>query len=182
MKRILLILLPILIVGGILLLLSSFRQVEELTDQEKRAITRFHQELVRTEKQKTTGIFQKDDFEAISQWVESLHQDDHVHVFGIQFGEELDEAPESVFAQIDARLHKEIYVKDKVFQDFFLILNADLARAKETYQKRESHDILHDLSHFVFTDEVDNTKQWGNTETVQYMKEKGLQMIKNESK
>lgn len=184
MKRIFSIIAPFLILAFVLYILIGFRHVETLSAEEKQAIERYRQELVKgtiTDGRQGEGIFYKEDFDKIAYSLDRLHQHANYVNFGSEWGYLIDNAPEE-FANVIAVLNKKEYVSDSKHRDFFNALRADLSEAKATFPSRESHDILDDLSTLVFIEEILDERQWGNPKTIQVMKEKGLVLIKEGSK
>jgi hypothetical protein len=183
MKRIWSILSSFLVIGVILFILIDFRRVETLSAEEKQAIDRYRQELVKgtlLSRKQHDGIFYQQDFEAIAQSLDALHQHDHYYVFGPAWGEKLAN-PRREFAKVEAILRKPVYANDTRHRDFFQALWQDLGIAKKKLNTRESHDILDDLSTLVFTKEIGEQKQWSHSKTLQVMKEQGLQLIKEDA-
>lgn len=180
MKRLISILSPLFILAIVLYILIDFRHVEELTAEEKQAIERYRQELVKgTLLTKKEGIFYKEDFDAISKSLDLLHQHDHYFVFGSEWGDRLSN-PQGEYAKVEAIINKPDYVNNSKHHAFFQALREDLSIAKQNIGTRKSHDILDDLATLVFTEEITEDRQWSNAKTIQVMKDMGLKLIKED--
>lgn len=182
MKRLLRIFIPFFVLGLVLFILIDFRHVETLSAEEKQAIERYRQELIKgtlLNDNTDEGIFYQQDFDVIAKSLHRLHEDEHYHVFGPQWGTKIPDK-NAEFAKITAIINKKEYTSDLKHQDFFAALKADLAEAQKKYGTRESHDILDDLATLVFTKKIYDERQWGETKTIQLMKEKGLKLIKEQ--
>jgi hypothetical protein len=182
MKRLLQILTPFLIIGAILFFLMDFRHVEQLSPEEKQAIEKYREQLVKGTllDKPDEGIFRREDFDAIARSLDALHQHDHYYVFGPEWGAPLDH-PESEFQNIESIINQPEYVNNGKYFAFFQAFRQDLNQAKNNLGTRASHDILDDLSTLVFTDEIVEDRQWSQSETIRVMKETGLKLIKEEN-
>jgi len=180
MKRLISILSPFFIIAFILYILIDFRHVEELSAEEKQAIKRYRQELVKgTLLTKKEGIFYQADFDAISKSLDLLHQHDHYFVFGPEWGTKLAN-PQKEFVKVETIINKPIYANNSKNYAFFQALRQDLAFVKQNMGTRQSHDVLDDLSTLVFTKEIIEERQWSNAKTIQVMKDQGLKLIKED--
>lgn len=180
MKRLIRIIAPLFVVGIIFYVLIGFRHVEELTPEEKQAIERYRQELVKgTLFINKDGVFYKEDFDTLSKSLELLHQHDHYFVFGPEWGDRL-QNPMAEFETIERIINKPEYVNSSKHYAFFQALKEDLAIVKQNMGTRKSHDILDDLVSLVFTEEIEESRQWSNAKTIQIMKEQGLELIKED--
>lgn len=181
MKRLLRILTPFLIIGAILFFLMDFRHVEQLSAEEKQAIEKYREQLVKGTllDKPEEGIFHQEDFDAIARSLDALHNHDHYFVFGPEWGSPLDD-PESEFKNIESIINQPEYVNDGKHFAFFQAFRQDLNQAKNSLGTRASHDILDDLSTLVFTHEITEDRQWSQSETIRVMKETGLKLIKEE--
>lgn len=176
MKRLFKILTPFLIVGLVLYILIDFRQVEVLAAEEKQAIDRYRQELVKgTLLNKNSGIFYKEDFETLAISLDRLHQHANYVVFGPEWGFKITSARQE-FATVKSVLNK--YQSDTKHKDFFDAMKADLKIAQDKFESRESHDILDDLSTLVFIETIIDERQWSQCDTIQIMKQQGLELVK----
>ncbi|MFC7439707.1 hypothetical protein [Laceyella putida] len=183
MKRLISILTPFLVIGLILYILIDFRRVEVLSAEEKQAIDRYRQELVKgtlLNKSQNEGIFVRQDFDRIATSLELLHEHSHYYVFGPEWGTKLAN-PAGEFNKIEAILNKPVYKSNTKHQAFFQALQGDLAEARKQIGKRLGHDILDDLSTLVFTDTIEEERQWSNAKTIQVMKELGVKLIKEDT-
>jgi hypothetical protein len=178
MKRLFKILIPFLILGLVLYILIDFRQVEVLAAEEKQAIDRYRQELVKgTLLNKNAGIFYKEDFETLAISLDRLHQHANYVSFGSEWGYKITNASEE-FATVKSVLNKPEYISNTKHKDFFDALKADLVIAQEKFETRESHDILDDLSTLVFIETIINERQWSQCQTIEIMKQQGLKLVK----
>jgi hypothetical protein len=184
MKRLISILTPFLVIGFIMYILIDFRRVEVLSAEEKQAIDRYRQELVKgtlLNNNKKDGVFLKQDFDQIATSLELLHEHSHYYVFGPAWGERLAN-PAREFNKIQAILNKPMYKGDIAHQAFLQSLQADLAESRKQINKRLGHDILDDLATLVFTNEITEERQWSNAKTIQVMKDLGVKLIKEDAK
>ncbi|PRZ13907.1 hypothetical protein CLV36_107102 [Laceyella sediminis] len=184
MKRLISILTPFLVIGFIMYILIDFRRVEVLSAEEKQAIDRYRQELVKgtlLNKNQNDGVFLKQDFDQIATSLELLHEHSHYHVFGPEWGERLAN-PAREFNKIQAILNKPMYKGDTAHQAFLQSLQADLTESRKQIGKRLGHDILDDLATLVFTNEITEERQWSNAKTIQVMKDLGVKLIKEDAK
>ncbi|MBA4602295.1 hypothetical protein [Thermoactinomyces mirandus] len=182
MKRLLRILTPFIIIAAILIFLMDFRHVEQLSAEEKQAIEKYREQLVKGTllSKPEEGIFYQKDFDEIAKSLNALHMHSHYYVFGPEWGDKLAD-PGGEFKKIEAIINKPVYVNEGTYYEFFQAFRQDLALSKETLGKRESHDILDDLSTLVFTDEIVEDRQWSQAATIQVMKDRGLKLIKEEN-
>lgn len=178
MKRLMKILIPFLIIGLVLYILIDFRQVEVLAAEEKQAIDRYRQELVKgTLLNKNAGIFYKEDFDTLAISLDRLHQHANYVVFGPEWGYKITNANEE-FATVKSVLNKPEYLSDTKHKVFFDAMKEDLVIAQEKFETRESHDILDDLSTLVFIETIIDERQWSQCQTIQIMKQQGLKLVK----
>lgn len=178
MKRLFKILTPFLTLGLVLYILIDFRQVEVLAAEEKQAIDRYRQELVKgTLLNKNTGIFYKEDFDTLAISLDRLHQHANYVVFGPEWGYKITNASEE-FATVKSVLNKPEYLSDTKYKYFYDAIKADLVIAQEKFETRESHDILDDLSTLVFIETIIDERQWSQCKTIEIMKQQGLKLVK----
>lgn len=183
MKRLISILAPFLVIGLILYVMIDFRRVEVLSAEEKQAIDRYRQELVKgtlLNEEQEEGIFTKQDFDQIAAALDNLHEHSHYYVFGPEWGTKLTN-PAGEFNKIEAIINKPEYQSDAKHQAFFQSLQADLTEARKHIGKRLGHDILDDLSTLVFTKEITEERQWSKAKTVEVMKKQGVKLVKQET-
>ncbi len=167
---------PIIIIVVLMLFMNNFREVRELSAEEVKALETYKKEIITMTATNQDGIFPEDDFEILSKAFRDLHEYANYQVFGPQWGYKIDNVDEQ-WKKIDQVISKPEYQIEK-FRDFFEALREDIAEGKKDYGQRASHDVLHDLASLVFTETIlPGEKQWGQTKTVQLMKEMGLKMV-----
>jgi hypothetical protein len=172
---------PIIIIVVLMLFMNNFREVKELSAEEVKAIETYKKEIMTNNATNQDGIFPESDFEILSKAFRDLHEYANYQVFGPQWGYKIDNVDEQ-WKKIDQVINKPEYKIEK-FKDFFDALRDDIAVGKTDYGKRPSHDALHDLASLVFTETIlPGEKQWGQTKTVQLMKEMGLKMVVKKEK
>lgn len=182
MKRLLKILTPFIIIGAILIFLMDFRHVEQLSAEEKQAIEKYREQLVKGTllSNPEEGIFYQKDFDEIAKSLNDLHMHSHYYVFGPEWGDRLAD-PGSEFKKIEAIINKPVYLNEGKYYEFFQAFRQDLNLSKNKLGTRESHDILDDLSTLVFTKEIVEDRQWSQATTIQVMKDRGLKLIKEDN-
>ncbi|RAL26513.1 hypothetical protein [Thermoflavimicrobium daqui] len=180
-KQILGIIIPSLIVAGLLIFLTNFRDVETLGPEEIKAIEAYKQKLVQgTLVDKSEGLFTQADFNTIMKSMERLHEYANFLVFGPEWGYKINNTNQE-FAKVEAIINKPEYSKTPDGREFIQSLKDDIALAKKNFGKRDSHDILDDLASLVFVEHIlDGERQWGNPKTVQLMKKKGIKLVKEQ--
>ncbi|TCP66066.1 hypothetical protein [Baia soyae] len=177
MKRFGKVLIPFFILGLVLYILIDFRQVETLPPEEKKAIDRYRQELVKgTLLNKDTGIFYKKDFDILATSLDRLHQHANYVVFGPEWGNPVSSTKEE-FTKIHSVLDKPEYRSNTSSKELIEAIKADLAIAQKKYESRESHDILDDLSTLVFIEQIVEERQWSKSQTISLIKQQGLKLI-----
>ncbi|SDZ16686.1 hypothetical protein [Thermoactinomyces sp. DSM 45892] len=177
MKKLIQVFIPFLVLGFILYILIDFRQVETLPSEEKKAIERYRQELVKgTLLNKDTGIFYKKDFDILATSLDRLHQHANYVVFGPEWGYQISNTKEE-FAKINSVLDKPEYLSNTSSKDLIKAIKADLSIAQKKYESRESHDILDDLSTLVFIEQIVEDRQWSKSQTISLIKQQGLKLV-----
>ena len=173
-KRIMVIITPVLIIGVLLYILTGFKHVKRLDAREQLVIDRFKKEQNAGVQLHVRGVFSEEEFNVMATSLSHLHSGANYRLFGRKWGVKL-EKPTDEFKKInDILLKKEYPQKQKEFLD---ALKLDLKQAENHYGTRASHDILSDLSYYVFPKENEKKeRQYGNPKTLYVMKKMGMKI------
>lgn len=159
---------PVVVIGFLLFFLSGFKHVKKMDAQERQAIERFQKEQAADGHLHVRGVFSEEDYKILASSLSRLHQGANYKVFGRGFGIKLDN-PKAEFKKArDLLIKKESPQKQK---EFLAALQVDLNRAEKDYGTRVSHDLLSDLSYYVFPQENQKKERlYGNPKTLHVMK------------
>lgn len=167
-KRVLTILTPLVVVGLLLFILIDFKHVKRLDAEERQVIERYKKEQLRNGHLRVRGIFSEAEYKVLSTSLERLHEGANYKVFGRKFGIQLENHKDEFKKVRDLLEKKESPQKQK---EFLAALQVDIAQAEKHFGTRVSHDLLSDLSYYVFPKEKQKKeRQYANPKTLHVMK------------